>query len=131
MIQKAKGKFICCVMAVILLFLGMCVETATLDSSFLCASEGASSTIRSASYIVDEMESCTTDMLGKGTSSLRFNVGTQATRGQSRTVLIFWVVGAILQYLLYYQGAEARGDRNVVLCRSVAVDYIHQKDGGK
>lgn len=128
---KEKKRIICCVMAVILLFVGMCVETSTTDSSFLRASKEASSTIRSASYIAEEVESCTTDMLGKGTSTLRLNVGNHGSKGQGKAIFIFLIVGAILQDLLYYQRTEGQDERQFVLCRSVAVDYIHQKDGGK
>lgn len=128
---KEKERIICCVIAVILFFMGMCVETSTIESSFSDASNATTSTIRSASFIADEEESCTTDMLGKGTSTLRLNVGNYAGKGQSKAVFIFLIVGAILQYLLYYQRAEGRDENQFVLCRSVAVDYIHQKDGGK
>lgn len=128
---KDKERLICCLIAVILFFMGMCIEKSITDSSFLCASNEVSSTIRSASYVADEVESCTTDMLGKGTSALRLSVGNHANRGQSKAVFIFFVVGVILQYLLYYQRAEGRDENQLVVCRSVAVDYIHQKDGGK
>lgn len=131
MVQIAKEKIICCIMAVILFFSGMCVDNSTADSSFLHASKETSSSIRSASYIADEIASCTTDMLGKGSSTIRLTMGNQVSKGQSRTILIFSIVGAILQYLLYYQSSECREDGRLLLCRSVAVDYIHLKDGGK
>lgn len=128
---KEKQRIICFITAIILFFMGMYVESSTINSSFLHASNEAASTIRSASYIAEEVESCTTDMLGKGTSSLRINVGTHTNRGQSKAIFIFFIVGAILQDLLYYQGTEGRDEKQLVLRRSVAVDYIHQKDGGK
>lgn len=131
MMQNAKENIICCVMAVILLLSGMYVETATVDSSFLHTSNDAFSSIRSASYITDEVEPCTTDMLGKGNSGIRLNVNNQVTRGQSRVILIFYVVGIILQYLLYYQGAERMAEDEILLSHSVAVNYIHLKDGEK
>lgn len=131
MMQRSKGNIICCIMVVILLFSGMYVESTTVDSSFSCASKEAFSSIRSASYIADEVEPCTTDMLGKGASAIRLSVGNQVSRGQSRTVLIFLVVGLILQYLLYYQGAERMAEDEILLSHSVAVNYIHLKDGEK
>lgn len=131
MMQSAKENMICCIMTVILLFSGMYVETSTIDSSFLRASNEAYSSIRSASYITDEVEPCTTDMLGKGNSVIRLNVNSQITKGQSRVVLIFFVVGLILQYLLYYQSAEKKVEDDILLSHSVAVNYIHLKDGEK
>ena len=131
MMQMTREKMICCIMAVMLLLSGMCVESSATDSSFSHASEEAFSTIRSASYVADEIASCTTDMLGKGNASIRLNTGNYVNRGQSRIILLFLYVGAILQYLLYYQSSEHRENGQILLCRSVAVDYIHQKDGGK
>lgn len=131
MMQMTIEKKVCCIMAVILLLSGMCVENFNADSSFLRVSEETSSTMRSASYVADEIASCTTDMLGKGNISIRTNVSNQVNRVQSRMILLFLYVGAILQYLLYYQSSEHRENGQLSLCRSMAVDYIHQKDGEK
>lgn len=126
-----KQRIICCIIATILLFMGMCVETSATDSSFLCAKTSSKAVIRSASYIADEAETCTTDMLSRVNSSVRSNASSTTARWQSRVILGVLFVGASLQYLLYYQSAECKEDGQLFLCRSVAVDYIHQKDGEK
>lgn len=133
--QETRDRVICCLMAFILLTMGMCVETTTADSSFSRVSECTSESICAMSYISEQVEPCTTDMLGKRAVSFRSDLGRTANRTQNRTqskaILICTTVGTILQGLLYYQRTEYKEDGQLLLNRAVAVNYIHQKDGGE
>ena len=129
---KTNEKIICCFLAIIMFFMGMCLETTKADSSFSCAAISLSdATISSVDYITDDVETCTLDMLNKSTVSVRGNMANAMNKWQSRAVLIFFIAGISLQYLFYYQSAECKEDGQLLLCRSVAINYIHQKDGEK
>ena len=129
---KMKEKIICCILAGIMFFMGMCLDTVEADSSFSCSTKGISdATISSVDYIVDDVETCTPDMLNKSTISIRGNAANAVNKWQSRAVLLFFIAGISLQYLFYYQSSECKEDGQLLLCRSVAINYIHQKDGEK
>lgn len=129
---KMNERLLCCVVAVILFFIGMCLETAETDSSFLYAKTmNVESAISSVDYLVESTDSCTTEMIGKNnTISLRGEMGRNAIRWD-RSILLSIIVGAILQYLLYLNSA-VRGEKYAILhSETVAVNYIHHKDGEK
>ena len=92
---------ICCLFAIIILFLGMCVDTVEADSFFLCSSKVSSDAhISSAQVILDEDTTCTNEMLGSGRimrvrNQYQRNTGSE----QYRNLLLSFIVGAILQYL--------------------------------
>lgn len=126
-------KMICCLMAMILLFLGMSVELKSADTSFLCSKNHSCTTrtvIHAANY-VEEKTVCTLNMLTNGNDVLRGNMTSSVIRGQYRAILVFLIVGSFLQYLFYYQSAESKEDGQLFLCRTVVVDYIHLKDSGE
>lgn len=127
---KTKERIICYMVAVIMFFMGMCLETTKADSSFSCATNATATTLSSVDYISADVDNCTLDMLNKPTLSIRGNMSSSISRWQGRMVL-FFVVGLGLQYLFYYQSEECKEDGQLLLCRSVAVNYIHQKDGEK
>ena len=130
--MKTKERFICCAVAAIMFFIGMCLDTTKIDSSFSYMMLDASAeTINSVDYLTDDVDACTLDMLAKGTMSIRGNVFGSMNKWQNRAVLLLLVVGSALQYLFYYQSEECKEDGQLLLCRSVAVNYIHQKDGEK
>lgn len=131
MMQKTRDRVICCMMAFILLAMGMCVETTMTDSYFSYTSESTSASIRAMSYISEQEEPCTTDMLGKRTVAVRSDLGRSVNRAQNKTILICIAVGTILQGLLYFQRTGYQEDGQLLLNRAVAVNYIHQKDGGE
>lgn len=129
MVLKMRERVICCIVATILFFLGISVETTTVDSSFLGTTESAS--MRSAEHIVNEADVCTPSMLTRGTTSIQRSLTNSVSKWQSRTVLIFLFAGVSLQYLLCYQSAQSKEDGRLFLCRSMIVDYIHLKDSGE
>jgi len=131
MFLEMKEKIICCVIATILIFIGMYVETPAIDSSFSNASKSTNASISSVNHIAEDVESCTVDMLRRSTSVLRGYMENSGSRWNDRANLIFLVVGLFLQYLLYYQSMECKEDGQLLLCRSVAINYIHHKDGEK
>lgn len=130
---KMNGKIICCLIAVIVLFLGISTEVSVADSSFSRATNETSTTgqmIRSSEVVMEEAPVCTISMLQSGTKLIRSNMMNAMNRWQSRAMILFVVVGSILQFL-FYQSAESKEDGQLFLCRSVIVNYIHQKDNGK
>ena len=130
----ARGeKIICCVLAMILFFLGISVEVKNADASFLHSENAAYSTratISSTNHMEEETV-CTLNMLINGSEVLRSNMSNSMVRGSYQTCLSFFIVGAFLQYLFYYQSAESKEDGQLFLCRTVVVDYIHLKDSGE
>ena len=127
-----KERIICCLLAVILCFMGMCVETTTISSSVSYAFSENESTLQPVSYIVEEAASCTPNMLSKTNNIfVRNNTANSSNRWNSKAALVVLLAGAFLQDLFYYQNAQGREDGQLFLCRSVAVDYIHLKDSGE
>lgn len=128
---KTKERFICCLWAAIMCFVGMCLDTTETDSSFSCTTRVSSAMMCSVDYIEDDVDTCTLDMLNKSVISIRGNIANALNKWQNRAVLLFFIAGVALQYLFFYQSAECKEDGQLLLCRSVAINYIHQKDGEK
>lgn len=129
---KVSGKIICCLIAVIVLFLGIGAEVSATDSSFSRAINETSTTnqtLRSTEGILDEAPICTLSMLQDGMRGIHGNMTSVMNRWQDRTIVLFLVVGSFLQFL-FYQSTESKEDGQLFLCRSVIVDYIHLKDSG-
>lgn len=127
-------KLICCILALVLCFLGFGVTMSITESSFLCAQKSGiftETTICSDEDIIEEICVCTVSMLYQGMESIRGNVVGTITRWQNRQFLLLFVVGWFLQYLFYYQSEECKEDGQLFLCRSAIVDYIHLKDSGE
>lgn len=135
---QAKEKLICCIIAVILFFSGMCLEVIETDSFFAYGMNETDATIYSADYIEDTLAICTVDMLRGGASVIRGSMSESDARWQSKVLLMSLFGGLFLQYLLgrlmqagAYQSEEFKEDGQLFLCWGVAVNYIHQKDGEK
>ena len=129
---KVNEKIICCILAIIMFLTGMCLDNIEIDSSFLCPnSTRQDTTLHSVDYILDDIGSCTLDMLNKGTISIRGTVSNSVNKWKDKSVLYALVVRTDLQELFYYQSSECNEDAQLLLCRSVAVNYIHRKDGEK
>ena len=130
--MKMNGKYMCCLFAVILFFLGIAAEVFAVDSLPLHAifSDYSQSSISSTEEIVANDMVCTTNMLR---SEIR--VGRTVKTGgiyqwQGRTVAVLFVVGNFLQFL-YYQSSEGKEDGQLFACRTMIVDYIHLRDSGE
>ena len=129
---KVNEKIICCILAIIMFLTGMCLDNIEIGSSFLCQNlTRQDTTLRSVDYILDDIGSCTLDMLNKGTISIRGTVSNSVNKWKDKSVLYALVVRTDLQELFYYQSSECKEDAQLLLCRSVAVNYIHRKDGEK
>lgn len=130
---KKFEKQICFIIVFVMFFGGMCLEVIETDSSFLCANDlyAESNAIEAESYVLEEASIFTLDMIHNGTSAICRGLGNSMMRWQGSAVLLFCIVGMFLQYLFYYQSCECKEDGQLLLCRSVAVKYIHQKDGEK
>ena len=108
---KTNEKIICCIIAAILLFAGMCLELSEADSSFLCTSlKQADAAFHSVDYLAQNTDSCTSEMIGKNNSmtALRGDLGRNGIRWD-RSVMLLAIVGAILQFLLYLRSSSKRG----------------------
>ncbi len=128
-----KDRIICCVMAVIMLWVGMCLDCFETDACFSrAANEYGQCTIESVAYFIDGDNSCTAEMMGKS-HSLSFIRGTlgRTTMRWDRTILLSVLVGATLQYLLYLRGTVVGEYFEILHSDTVAVNYIHCKDGEK
>jgi len=127
-------KLICCILALVLCFLGFGVTMSFTKSSFFCAQKSGSVTetaIRLDEDVMEEICVCTISMLNQDMKYIRGNVVGLITRWQNRQFLLFFVAGWFLQYLFYYQSEECKEDGQLFLCRSAIVDYIHLKDSGE
>ena len=130
---KMFEKQICIIIVIAMFFVGMCLEIAETDSSFLCAKNTyvELNAMEEENDVIDSTTVCTLDMIHNGTSSICRGLGNPVMRWQGSAVVLFCIVGMFLQYLFYYQSCECKEDGQLLLCRSVAVKYIHQQDGEK
>lgn len=130
---KMNEKLICCFIAAILLFIGMCQDTTETDSSFLYANlEHTNATISSVDYLSESIDSCTSEMIGKNSSmsSLRGQLGRNVIRWD-KSIMLSIIVGVILQYLSYLYSIVNGEYYEILHSGTVAVNYIHHKDGEK
>lgn len=129
---KINERIICCMLTAIMFFVGMCLEICETDSSFSYKdSMHLEEIVSCENYVVEDVEACTLDMLNQGFVSARSITVNSMSRWQSKAILLFLIVGEFLQYLFYYQSEECKEDGQLLLCRTVAVKYIHQMDGQK
>ena len=124
MIVENTKRYICCLLATIILFLGICLNIMETDSFFLCDSTVSTGTqISAVDVIIDDETPCTSEMLGRN-RSIQF-------RGQYRTVLLSLFVGITLQCLFLLQGTEQYEFVEMVHSDAVTIAYIHRTDGEK
>lgn len=124
MIEETTKRYICCFLATIILFLGMCLDIVETDSFFLCDSTvSTEAQISAVDVIIDDETPCTSEMLGRN-RSVQF-------RGQYRTILLSLFVGIVLQSLFLLQGTEQYEFEEMVHSDAVTIAYIHRKDGEK
>ena len=130
----SKEKNICCFLAAIILFLGMSVDISGTDSSFLCNSHivnTTNETLQSLSAGFSEPVACTLNMISAGAQTMRAVANGTTFRGQTKAQVTVFFVGAYFLYRSIYQSSESKEDGQLFLCRSIIVDYIHQKDSGE
>ena len=130
---KVYEKQICLIIAFVMFFAGMCLDIPEADASFCCTNneEASAYVFEEESSVLTEASVCTLSMIYNGTASLCRGLSNSLLRGHGGTVILLSIVGFFLQYLFYYQSEECKEDGQLLLCRSVAVKYIHQKDGEK
>lgn len=129
---KMNGKSICCLLAVILFFMGIGVEVSAVDSlsSRTIFSDYGQSTIDSHEEVMVDSAVCTPNMLR---SEMRLSRGSKLNnivRWQMKSAVVFLVVGNLLQFL-FYQSLEGKEDGQLFACRTMIVDYIHLRDSGE
>ncbi len=133
MSTKKAIRYICCLLATILCFLGMSVELTNTDSTFLCALEYSNTShisMISADTGVTENVECTLNML-KGSHSLQNAMSNTASKVRIRTFVYISFCIATVWYLSISQKTECKENFEHICCKSVAVDYIHRKDSGE
>ena len=130
--EKVKGRYISCIFAVILFFLGIGAEITAVDSLSLHAifSDNTQSAISSSEEIIENAMVCTTNMLRSEIRAGRTAKTGGIYQWQGKAVAVFLVVGNFLQFL-YYQSSEGKEDGQIFSSRTMVVDYIHLKDSGE
>ena len=124
MVAENTKRYICCFLATIILFLGMCLNVMETDSYFLYNhTVSTGDQISAVDVIIDDEIPCTSEMLGRN-RSVQF-------RGQYRTILLSLFVGIVLQCLFLLQGIEQYEFAEMVHSDAVTIAYIHRKDGEK
>ena len=124
MVAENTKRYICCFLATIILFLGMCLNVMETDSYFLYNhTVSTGDQISAVDVIIDDEIPCTSEMLGRN-RSVQF-------RGQYRTILLSLFVGIVLQCLFLLQGIEQYEFAELVHSDAVTIAYIHRKDGEK
>ena len=126
-------RYICCFLATIILFLGMCLDLVKADSFFLYDSKiSTDAVISSGDEIADEEVSCTSEMLGSGkTMQIRNQYPQGSGREQYRNILLSFIVGVFLQYLFLLHEAARHDFCRVMYSDAVTIAYIHRTDGEK
>lgn len=129
--RELREQIICCMMAAILLFMGMSVDAKAAKSSVYCGTTEENAYLSSVSYIVEDVVICTPGMLIKNNILVaRVNTAPSVLKW-NRMVPLIPILGTFLQYLFLYQKAESKEDAQLFLCRSLIIDYIHLKDSGE
>ena len=134
MVIKRRKRYICLVMVFILFFLGMGIDVSNTDSSFSYNSSyiNAQETYPQETEVsVFSPAICTLNMIRGGSQSL-YNVSNSAIiRYHNKVYFSAFFLIAYLLYRSIYQSSECKEDGQLFLCRSVIIDYIHQKDSGE
>lgn len=126
-------RYICCFLATIILFLGMCLELVKADSYFCYDFDiSTDAVISSGDLIADDEVSCTSEMLGTSRiMQIRNQYPQSSGREQYRNILLSFIVGVFLQYLFLLHEAAQHDFCNVMYSDAVTIAYIHRKDGEK
>ncbi len=121
---EGTKRYICCFLATIILFLGVCLHIMETDSFVVYDSTiSTGAEISATDVIIDDEIPCTSEMLGRN-RSVQF-------RSQYRTMLLSVFVGIVLQCLFLLQGTEQYEFTEMVHSDAVTIAYIHRKDGEK
>ena len=130
--EKYRG-WICCLIAIIILFSGMCMEQPNADSLFACVERHAYDTVISSSAdALSFYELSTTEFQGVRTSSfLSAYVKTSTSRTFLRLALLLYMAGFFLFRLSNLQAAIEQGDTSETFYFAVLLNYIQSKDGKK
>ena len=129
---KMNGKSICCLLAVILFFMGIGAEITAVDSLSLHTyfSNASQSAIGSSEEVSTDVLMCTPSMLR---SEMRASRGYRAgslLQWQAKSAAVLFVVGNLLKFQ-YYQSSEGKEDGQIFSSRTRIVDYIHLRDSGE
>ncbi len=130
--EKYRG-WICCLIAIIILFSGMCMEQPNADSLFACVERHAyDSVISSSEDALSFYELSTTEFQGVRTSSfLSAYVKTSTSRTFLRLALLLYMAGLFWFRLSNLQAAVEQGETSETFYFAVLLNYIQSKDGKK
>lgn len=130
--EKYRG-WICCLIAIIILFSGMCMEQPNADSLFAYVEHHVYDTVISSSDdALSFYELSTTEFQGVRTSSfLSAYVKTSTSRTFLRLSLLLYIAGLFLFRLSNLQAAVERGGTSETFHFAVILNYIQSKDGKK
>ena len=130
--EKYRG-WICCMIAMLILFSGMCMEQPNADSLFASVERQAySSVLSSPDDSLSFYEWSTTELLGVRTSSfLSSYVKTNDSRTFLRLALLLHMAGFFLFRLSNLQAAVEQGETSKTFYFAVLLNYIQSKDGKK
>jgi len=134
---RMKEQLICYVLVVVLLVMGMQVEVAPINPSFLrgenTVSAGTvSSVIRSGSHLLAAKEDCTIDMIQRSTSTYQnSNNRSLSPNRVLKLAILLLVVELLLLQKFYFGTAIDNIAAMFANCHIATVLYIHQKDGKK
>lgn len=124
MTREGTKRYICCFLATIILFLGVCLHIMETDSFIPYGSMASTDAqISKTDVIIDDEIPCTNEMLGRNRSV--------QSRSLYRATLLSVFVGIILQCLFLLQGTEHYEYVETVHSDEVTIAYIHSKDGEK
>ena len=131
--KRNYQRMISMILAIFLLFSGMCLENTKADSnslsSFAKQQVGLSDSLN-AGY--DSVQSCTEEMLGQPTTSNIVDVvGNLNIRKDSKQSFAVLFVNASVHSLIHFNTIENTIVSPEKRCENVILSYIHNQDGKK
>lgn len=132
-LQK-KARFICCLLAVIVLVTGVCAAVKPADSYFVCDSEASveSCTLAKPQYFSCAEELCEPVIMQKGqTTELNEGQRRLLNRRLSNILIMSIVATTILPHQVHLENATDYDHCNAVASHVATVRYLQQQDGKK
>ncbi len=132
-LKERYNKFICYILALLVLFSGMCLENIKTDSSF------AFKTVKSNDSYVKNLdtefinnESCSVEMLGvRNVSRLVRNIRRVTYRTDVRSFSCLVCADILAQNISNYYAVVEQVDLPALFGKAAILNFIHNKDGKK
>ena len=124
-------RFICCMFAVILFGLGMCVEIKDVDSYLACESQQESETQKySEQNNIISSDYCTNELLQRNTT-YRINNNQKREHVRRLSNHVIFSSWNVQQKIFYLEEIFLPGDTNRTYSQEMIIEYIHRQDGDK